>query len=331
MTAITSPELKAFRAANQSDLSTNGGRMSAYQIASGVVGALFPNVDDTERTAGSTKYRKAFFKVDHAGPEALLSTRIYQDKNTVGDDKVCFFVGTQTNAQSGITGSERKYGCGDLDSSTLANATALDVEVETGQTGLFQVGDLIRVTDKATIGGSGNEEFVTVATASQTGDIVSLTCTPPLGNAYSNANTRVASVYEAGDVVASFDTFSKSSALGDYNTTTHPLILNGKGAVEQLWTFTFATPTAYDITGNTLGAVGAGTVAGGASPNNPDSSTPYFLLEAAGFSGTFAPGDTITLATHPASVPLWIKRVVPAGAATTAASTAEIVMDGGSA
>ena len=118
MTAITSPELKAFRAANQSDLTTNGGRMSATVMASGVVGALFPNVDESERTLGSTKYRKMFFKVDHAGPEALLSTRIYQDKNTVGDDKVCFFVGTQTNTQSSITGSERKYGCGTLDAST---------------------------------------------------------------------------------------------------------------------------------------------------------------------------------------------------------------------
>lgn len=331
MTAITSPELKAFRAANQSDLTTNGGRMSATVIASGVVGALFPNVDESERTLGSTKYRKMFFKVDHAGPEALLSTRIYQDKNTVGDDKVCFFVGTQTNTQSSITGSERKYGCGTLDASTLANATALAVVVETGQTGLFQNGDTIRVTDKATIGGSGNEEFVTVVTSSQTGDVVSLTVTPTLGNAYSNSNTRVASVYEAGNVSASYGGFSVASTAGLYNDTTNPIVLNGKGAIEQTWTLTFATATAFDISGNTLGAIGSGSVGAGASPNNPDASYPYFTLASGGFSGTFVAGDTITFTTHPASVPIWLKRIVPAGAGTTAASTAEIVMDGGSA
>jgi hypothetical protein len=331
MTAITSPELKAYRAANQSDLSTNGGRMSAYPISSGVVGALFPNVDDTERTAGSIKYRKAFFKVDHPGPEALLSTRMYQDKNSAGDDKVCFFLGTQTDTQSAITGSERKYGCGDLDASTLAGATTVTVEVEVGQTGLFAIADLIRVTDKATLGGAGNEEFVTVVTASQTGDIVTLTVTPPLGNAYSNASTRVASVYDASNVVANYVSFSKSSTLGVYDDTTYPIVLNDKSSIEQTWTGTFTTSTAFDISGNTVGAVGSGTVGGGAAPNNADFSYPFFTMAAAGFSGTWAPGDTFTFTTHPAAVPIWIKRQVPAGAGTTAASTAVVVMDGGSA
>lgn len=330
MSIIIGAELKAFRAANQSDLSTNGGRMSPYQIASGAVGALFPNVDESERAAGSTKYRKVFLKIDHAGPETLLSARVYQDKNTDGDDKVCFFIGSQTNTQSSITGSERKYGCGTLDASTLANATSLTVLVEAGQTGLFQVSDLIRVTDKASISASGNEEFVTVTSASQVGDVVTLEFTPPLGNAYLSANTRVASVYEAGDVAPSYESFSKSSTAGEYNTTTHPIVMNGKGAIEQVWTFTFATDTAFDISGNTLGAIGSGSISGGAAPNNPDFAYPYFTLLSGGFSGTWQAGDTITFTTHPAAVPIWLKRVVPAGAATAAASTAEIVLDGGS-
>src|SRR5258706_300834 len=107
MSSILAAELKAYAAANQSDTSSNGGRMSSTSI-SNAVNALFPSIDQTERAAGSTKYRKFFFKVDHDGVEALVSSRIYQDQNTTGDDKTHFFIGTQTDTQAAITGSERK-------------------------------------------------------------------------------------------------------------------------------------------------------------------------------------------------------------------------------
>lgn len=331
MSSIVSTELKFYRAANQSDLSSNGGRMSASLLASGVVGALFPNIDDTERTAGSTKYRKVFYKVDHNGPESLLSPRVFQDANTGGDDRVTFFPGSQTDTQASITGSERQYGCGALTSTVSSGVSSIQVTVETGTTGIFQVGDTIRITDKATVGATGNEEFVTVSSASQVGSVVTLGFSPVLANGYSSSLTRVASIYSPGDQVANASALVVTSAAGTYNTTTNPLVLNDKSTIEQTWTLTFTSATAFTISGDTLGAVGSGTVSGGASPTNTDFSLPYFTLSAGGFGGTYVAADTIVFTTHPAAVPLWIKRVVPAGAAVSSASTATFAMDGGAA
>lgn len=331
MTSIVAGELKLYRAANQSDLSSNGGRMSASVLASGVVGALFPNIDDTERTAGSTKYRKVFFKVDHNGPESLLGARLFQDQNTSGDDRITYFVATQTDTQAAITGSERKYGCGALTSTVSSGVSSIQVTVETGTTGIFQNGDTVRITDRATVTASGNEEFVTLSSVSQVGDVVTLGFSPALSNGYSSSLTRVASVYSPGDVVANASALTITSAAGTYNTTTNPLVLNDKSTVEQTWTLTFTSATAFNISGDTVGAIGSGSVSGGASPTNTDFSLPYFTLSAGGFGGTYATSDTIVFTTHPAAVPLWIKRVVPAGAAVSSASTATFAMDGGAA
>lgn len=330
MPSILSAELQVMRAANQSDLTTNGGRMSATVLSSGSVGACFPNAGAAERTAGSTKHRKVFFKVNHDGTETLLDARLWMDKYTEGDDKVTWFLGTQTDTQADITGNERKYGCGDLDATVIAGATSVTVAVELGLAGLFVNGDTVRISDKATpTSGTGNEEFVTISNVSQVGDIVSFDITPALANGYSDANTRVAAVYAVGDLKPTTASFTVTSAAGTYDNATYPLTLNDKSTIEQTWTLTFTSATAYNISGNTVGASGSGTVAGGAAPNNADFSLPYFTLAAAGFGGTYVAGDTISFITHPACVPIWLKRVIPAGAAAVASSTARLAMDGG--
>ena len=43
-----------------SDAGTNGGRISYTQITSNVLNNLFPNVMESERTNGATRYRKFF-------------------------------------------------------------------------------------------------------------------------------------------------------------------------------------------------------------------------------------------------------------------------------
>jgi len=331
MTSIVNSELKVYRAASGSDLSTNGGRMSASVLTSGVVGTLFPNVDDTERTAGSTKYRKVFFKVDHDGPEALLAARLYQDKNTAGDDRVTWFLGTQSDTQAAITGSERKYGCGQLNATVSGGATVITVLVEPGNTGLFVNGDTIRITDKATLAGSGNEEFKTISGVSQTGDVVTMTVSPALNNGFSSSLTRVASVYSPGDLAPTASSIVVTSSAGTYNSGANPLVLNDKSTVEQTYTLTFTSATAFDISGSTLGALGSGSVSAGANPTNSDFSLPLFTLSSAGFGGTYVAGDTIVFTTHPASIPVWLRRVVPAGAGVVATSTASFAIDGGTA
>lgn len=327
MSSIVSSELKVYRSANASDLSSNGGRLSANILSSGVLGALFPNVDDAERVAGSVKYRKVFFKVDHNGPESLLSARLYQDLNTTGNDFMTFFPGSQTDTQATITGSERKYGCAALTATVVSGVTSVQATLQTGAPAIFQNGDVVRITDKATPTSSGNEEFVTLtAGASMSGSVATLTFTPALVNGYAAGLTKVESVYSPGNVVASYG--STGGTLGGTIDWTQ-LVLNDQSTVEQTVTLTWTSATAFNVTSDVLGSLGSGSTTAGASPNNPSFSLPYFNLPSGAFSGTFVTGNTATFATHPAAVPIWLRRDVPAGAATNASETTTIAWDGG--
>ena len=325
---ILSNELLVYKSANVSDLSTNGGRMSANVVTSGAASNVFPTVSESERTNGVTKYRKLFLKAANDADLTLLNSKVYLDYNTPGGDRISFFPGTTTDTQAAITGSERQYGGGKLDSAVGGGASSLDVLVEAAAAVVFVNGDKIRVTDKATIGGGGNEEYVTInGTITFNADVATLPITPALANAYSDSNTRVEAVYEPGNVVGTFDTLIVTSAdTGDLNPVN--ILPDSIGGVEQNWTLTFTSPTAFDIVGDTVGAVGSGSTGSGASPNNTSFSKPYFVIQSAGFSGTFVAADTITFTTHPAAVPIWMKQVVPAATATQSNNTATIVFDG---
>lgn len=325
MPQIIAAELKVFRAANISDTSANGGRMSSVEVTSNVVANVFGNIEEAERAAGSTKYRKVFFKVHHDGNDkTLLDARLFQSANSAGDDRVQFFLGTQTDTQSAITGSERKYGCGALDVTVSAGASSIDVEVEPGVTGIYLNGDMLLIKD------ASGSEYVTISgVPSQAGDIVTIALAAPLVAGYSSATGLVSSVYAAGNIAPSSSAVSVTSAsTGAYNATGN-VTLNNKGVVSQTYTLTFVSPTAFNISGNTLGALGSGTVSGGASPSNPAFSVPYFTLGAAGFSGAFLTGDTIVVTTTPAAIPVWLKRTTPAGAAVLSASTPKFKLVGG--
>jgi hypothetical protein len=324
---IIKAELKFYKSATVSDGSTNGGRMSATPITSGAVNNLFEAAGETERAAGSLKYRKIFMKVENDADLTLFDGKVFLDKNTPGDDRHSFFPGTQTDTQASISGSERQYGGGNLDQNVSALDTTLDVLVETGNTAVFQDGDLIRITDKQTLEGAGNEEFVTISGApSILGDVVTLTFTPALANGYSASVSRVQSVYSPGNVKTVVDNLQVTSASGTFNINN--LLGDNISTVEQTWTLTFTSPTAFTISGNTLGSQGSGSVGGGAAPNNPNFTKPYFVMQAAGFGGTFAINDTIVFQTHPASVPIWLKKTVPNGATVQGNNTSSMVLKG---
>lgn len=59
--AVVRAELKVYKSAVFNDQPTNGGRMSATESPTDVVGNLFLDAPEAERTAGSTKYRKIFY------------------------------------------------------------------------------------------------------------------------------------------------------------------------------------------------------------------------------------------------------------------------------
>lgn len=331
--SIVASELVWRRSATVNDTTSNGGIMTSTAITSGVKNNIFPDVPQSERTAGSTKYRKVFIHVANDADLTLVAPKVYVETRTPGDDRVLFFAADQTDTASGISGSERKYGSGALNSTVNSGVQSIDVAVEAAADAIFQNGDTIRISDKATINGAGNEEFVTIDQAvSWNGNIATIHFTPALVNGYSSTNTKVASVYAPGDVACSFDNWVENAAgSGTYAEATEGnVVLDNIGTIEQTWTLTFTDATNFTIVGNTVGSVGTGSKTL-CSPSNPAYSKPYFTINAAGWSGTWASGDTIVFQTHPASIPLWYVRIVPAGASSLSGNSVVVAVDGESA
>ena len=326
---IVAAEVKKYRSAEVSDAITNGGLMSNNEMISNVSENVFPDVPQSERVAGSTKFRKSFVKVENDNDETLFNTRLFLNRTSPGDDIVTIFAGTQSDTQNDITGSEDHYGAGQLNADVLAGVTSIDVLVEDDSIDrIFRVGDVIRITDKETIASGGNEEFRLIDSVSYVVDLATIGFLDPLANGYTAANTYVGSGLDVGNIVGTFDTFVVTSGGGAFDEIGQPIVVDSIGGVQDAWTLTFTSSTAYDAVGAVTGAVGSGTVASDFSPNNPAFAKPYFTVPSAGFSGTFAASDTITFNTSPAAAPVWWKRTVPASATAIAGNFVDLVING---
>jgi len=336
--SIVASEIVWRTSVEMSDAGTNGGKMTATAIPTGVKNNIWPDVPQSERTAGSIKYRKVHVHIANDADLELVQARVFVETYTPGDDNVILFAGTHTDTQSGI-GSPRYYGGGQLNADVSAAATSIDVAVdvatasEASTLNMFQNGDLIRISDKTDVDDvGGNEEYATISGApSYAGDIATITLTAGLANGYTGTATRVSSVYEAGDISGSVASFSVTSGLsGTYDDTTYPVAVDSIGGVEANWTLEFTSATNFTVKKDAV-SVGAGTVSGDVQPTNSDFSKPYFVMQFEGFGGTFQSGDTITFTTHPASIPLWYRRKVPAGAASLSGNKIIVAVDGQSA
>ena len=332
--SITAGELIWRAPANSSDAGTNGGRMTPTPITSNIKNNIWPDVLQAERVAGSTKYRKVFIHVANDDDLALIQARVFVETNTPGDDSVTIFPGTQTDTQSGLTGTERQYGCGKLNADVSIGASTITVLTEGAALNYFRAGDKVRISDKATIDAvSGNTQVVTITGAAPTyvGAVVTFAIVETLSYAFAAASTRVASIIQAGNVAGSVASIVKTSVGGTYNSGTYPPVVYSIGGIEQNWTLTFTSPTAFNCVGDTVGAAGSGNVSSGFSPVNAGFSKPYFTIPAAAWGGSFLAGDTLTFTTHPASIPVWYKRIIPPGAASLTGNKAIIGIDGESA
>ena len=331
---ILSSELKAFYPATISDASANGGRISFNAITSGALQNVFPHVFRAERLAGSTKHRKLFFRVANDADETLYTPSIRLHAPTIGGDHVSFRVGTQRDTQGDLTGSERKYGVATLKTTVASGSSSLVVTVEDAAlTGIFQSGDKIRITSKATpTSSTGNEEELTITgTPSVSGLDVTITTTATLTNGYTGGAAYVQSVYyPVSDLTSSVSNWVETGA-GTYDEATYPVVCDHIGTAEQTWTLTFTDATNFTIVGDAIGSVGSGTTAADFAPVNSAVAKPYFTLAAGGWGGTWAAGNTIVFQTHPPAIAIWETRVVPAAAASMAGNGITAVFEGESA
>lgn len=313
----------------------NGGRMATSQSVSGVKNNLFPDVSSTERAAGATKWRKAFIHVASAVDVALQNVRLFLDALTPGQDFVTFHAGTQTDTENSVTA--RGYGVGTLNAAASAGAESIQVLCEnlTGYTSLtpFRVGDVVRISDKPSVGGTGNEEWKTLTAVTYGGVYATLEFTgDPLLFSYATEDTLVSSVMEIASVAAAMSSWVETSTAGTYaEGTAGNVVAHNKGAIQQNWTITFTSATAFTVSGDTVGALAAGTIGADYAPNNPATGTPYFTIQSEGWGGTWATNDTVTFTTAPAAIPVWYRRQVPAGSASQANNYASLALHGESA
>lgn len=317
------------RAAENSDLTTNGGRITHTLIPNGVKNSVFPDLSQAERTAGLTRYRKVGIHIANDDDLALLNGKVFVETYTPGDDHVTFFPGNHLDTQDDITGSERQYGAGQLFAPANVGANTIEVMTEDASLDVFQDGDTIRISNKDTVDAeTGTTEYHVISGAPvYDGDKATITLVGTLAYGYSAANTRVASVYEVpASVKGTVDNLVVTSGSG--GTYTGTIVADSIGAVEDTWTLTFTSPTAFNISGANTGAVGTGTVGSNTSPVNPNFTKPYFTIPSAGFGGTFANGNTIVFQTHPAIINLWYKQIVPAGSASIAGNNFILGIEG---
>jgi hypothetical protein len=333
--SILASELVWRKPTEVSDNPTNGGIMTAVAAPSGVKNNILPDVPQSERTAGSTKYRKAFIHVANDDDLTLIAPKVYVMAPTPGDDRVTIFPATQSATQTSITGTEQQYGAGTLNATVSAAGTTCTVLCETGiTTQLWKSGMTVRISDRQTVDGAGNEQFLVLSSdATYSGNVATLTfTTTPLATGFNASTpTYVSGCILPGDISTSVANYAETSGSGTYDEVTYPPVLDFISSIEQLWTVTFTSPTAFTVAGDTVGSVGSGTTATDFAPSNPAYSKPYFTLRSAGWGGTWANGNTLVFRSKPAAIGIWYKRVVPAGANSLSGNKVIVGIDGESA
>jgi len=149
---------------------------------------------------------------------------------------------------------------------------------------------------------------------SYSGNVATVALDDQVANAYTTAMGRCSMCLYDAEIVSSIDTYAVTTAGdGDYDSTTYPVVAHNDGAEQDSITVTFTSASAFTVTGANLGSIGTGSTSANFSATNPDNSKDLFTLDNTGWSGTWASGDTLTFSLYPASCPVWVKEVVPAG------------------
>ena len=311
--ALTANDIKFFRSKTITDDNSNGGRMDeTAEVVSGTKYNLFPRVSYQERTNGITRYRKMFMANRNTANDAAYNALIALIGHSTGDDRFYIVAGTQTDTQADASGYTGWTGGGLLNADVSAGATSIDVLFESNDYEIPAGATIVLQDDTKT-------EWATVSSstaATWSGNVATITLENGLANSFSASNTKVGICVSLGDLTPSLSGISVSSTSGTFDDT--QVSLENVGTVYDVWTITFTSSTAFEVSGQYEGAQANGDISTDYSPINPNTSTPYFTIPAAAWGGTWAAGDTVQFTTNPAAAAVWIKEVVPAGAAREA-------------
>lgn len=324
-------ELLFYKSKEVTDDTTNGGRMSTNLVTSGVVQNFWSHVNKALRDSGNEsngQYRKGFIKAANDDDEALLNSGFYLHGDTLGDDRVYFWPGTQRNTQAdaSFTTPSQKYVSGYLKTTVISTDTSVTVVFKTNDQALIPGdGDKVIIIDKTDPdSGTGNQTITTINGApSVSGAECTMGLSDQVGYGYAANDTQICMIYEPGsDVEASVD--NKVVTTADSGTFDETLMtLDSIGTVEQTITITFTSATAFTVASDDSDisptpGLASGDITTEYSPSNPDFSKPYFTIPITVWGGTYVSGDTVVFQTHPCAIPIIQQRVIPVGCSSLA-------------
>ena len=303
--SISASDVKFFKAATNNNTDSNGGVISSTRITTNVLNNLFPNVSNTDRTAGVTRYRKLFMKNDFSGELALRNPKIWIGSKSTSEDYFRLKAGTDTDIQSTADDYTNWAGTGLLASGVGSGESTLLVDFDAAN-GVYD-GSAIHVDD------GSNEEDLDVLTVSWASLQATVTISGELDNSYVATTTVVSTMLEPDDLEAESGSWTESGS-GTYDESAYPLTMYAKGTVTDTWTLTFTDASNFGVVGTSTGSVGSGDISADFQPPNGESY--YFKLDYEGWGGTWAAGEYVTFATTQAAQGVWVKEVVPAASAS---------------
>jgi len=327
--AIEATDLKMYKSAVVNDADSNGGRMSYNEVVSNQATNLFPNVTQAERTAGLTRYRKAFCKLHDDGNEVLYNHKVWIRIETPAGDYIQIKEGTNEDVQSEADDYTEWLGCGTLNAPASIDATSIDV--------LFETNSGVQTGDAGWLSDGTNEEFVEVAGVSWSVNVATITLSSGLSYEYAahtpSAPVRYGGVLELSDTTSSVDSISitGSGTFDEDKINTY-----NQGTVEDDWEIEInAGDTTYTCTGTNTGELTSSqNIASEFKPSNPNVSGTqgyYFRIQALAFGGSWVEGDKLNFSTHHAAKAIWAKEVVPASTSSYSNNNPYIRMSGESA
>ena len=150
-----------------------------------------------------------------------------------------------------------------------------------------------------------------------------VTLSTPITHDYSTAAV-FSSMLLAGDMQArAFNVFSQKSwgskfsdaIIGDKATsqlqiTNNPIVVTNRDAITERWALVFTSQTAFNIIGETVGQIGAGTTTTLTAPINPMTGYPYFTIPIAAWGLGWSANNVVRLNTDAPKYPIWIGNAI---------------------
>lgn len=142
----------------------------------------------------------------------------------------------------------------------------------------------------------------------------------PLGSYVSSAliagdlHARVSVFFDQQTWTGWYDTLQGSVATGTYNKTQYPVAVSNRGAIQERWEIIFTNSTTVNVIGETVGQIVTGhAIVNDLAPVNPETSVPYFEIDALGWGAGWSAGNLVRMNTVAANYPVWVARTVLQG------------------